>query len=372
MIYTLQGACRFCNSFVLSLPIDECNILGEANVATTGDDTMFNNSEWLRQISEEVVDPDRDLVDPHHHLWPQPSMGYNLTELLSDTSDGHKVSQTVYMECGAAYFKEGPEHLMSVGETEFIANAAKLAKEQNSPTQIAGLIAHADLRDEHLDSVLDAHDKVSNGLFRGVRQAGACAAGIEGLVIPGAAEAGLFGQDAFRRGLDRIGQRGLTFDTWLYHFQLRELIALARAVPETTIILDHFGTPLGVGPFAGQREAIFETWKSDIAELALCPNVFAKLGGLAMPDNGFGWYGRDIPPSSDEFVDAQSPYYEHTIACFGPERCMFESNFPVDRLSVGYRVLWNAFKKMTSHFSEDDKNLMFSGVARKVYRLETP
>ena len=333
---------------------------------------MFNNSTWLRQVSEVVVDPDRDIVDPHHHLWPQPSMGYNLVELLADTTDGHKVSQTVYMECGAAYFEDGPEHLKCVGETEFIANAAKLAKEQDSPTQIAGLVARADLRDENLDSVLSAHEEAAGGLFRGIRQAGACAEGIKGLIIPGGAEAGLFEQDAFRSGVERLGAKGLTFDTWLYHFQLPEFIELACAVPDTTMILDHFGTPLGVGPFAGQREAIFEKWKSDIAELAKCPNVYMKLGGLAMPDNGFGWYGRDVPPSSDEFVDAQLPYYEHTIACFGPERCMFESNFPVDRLSVGYRVLWNAFKKMTAHFSEDDKNLMFSGVARKVYRLETP
>ncbi|MEL0153992.1 MAG: amidohydrolase family protein, partial [Halieaceae bacterium] len=272
----------------------------------------------------------------------------------------------------AAYHREGPEHLKCVGETEFIANAARLAKEQGSPAQIAGLVARADLRDEKLDSTLEAHEAAAEGLFRGIRQAGACSEGIEGLVIPGGAEAHLFEQEEFRRGLEHLGALGLTYDTWLYHFQLPEFIELARAVPETTMILDHFGTPLGVGPFAGQREAIFEKWQSDIADLAECPNVFMKIGGLAMPDNGFGWYGREMPPTSDEFVDAQSPYYAHTIACFGPERCMFESNFPVDRLSVGYRVLWNAFKKMTSHFSDDDKNLMFSGVARKVYRLETP
>ena len=333
---------------------------------------MFNNSAWLAQIKEDVLDPDRDIVDPHHHLWPQPSMGYNLAELLSDTTDGHCVSQTVYMECGAAYFEDGPEHLKCVGETEFIATAAKLAREEGGPTQIAGLVARADLRDGNLDSTLEAHEAAAEGLFRGIRQAGACAEGIEGLIIPGGAEARLFEQDAFRRGVEHLGAKGLTYDTWLYHFQLPEFIELARAVPDTTMILDHFGTPLGVGPFADQREAIFEKWKSDIEALAKCPNVFMKLGGLAMPDNGFGWYGREMPPTSDEFVDAQLPYYEHTIAYFGPERCMFESNFPVDRLSVGYRVLWNAFKKMTSHFSEEDKNLMFSGVARKVYRLETP
>lgn len=333
---------------------------------------MFQNSAWLNQVIEKVTDPDRDIVDPHHHLWPQPNMGYNLPEFLSDTTDGHKVLQTVHMECGGAYHEEGPEHLRCVGETAFITDVAKRAREQGSQTQIAGLVARAELRDKNLDAVLDAHEETAQGLFRGIRQAGACAEGIEGLIIPGGAEAGLFGEDVFRKGVEQLGARGLTFDTWLYHFQLPEFIALARAIPNTTMILDHFGTPLGVGPFADSREDIFEKWKSDIAELSTCPNVFMKLGGLAMPDNGFGWFGRATPPSSDEFVAAQFPYYQHTIALFGPERCMFESNFPVDRLSVSYRVLWNAFKKMTSNFSEDDKNLMFSGVARTVYRLETP
>ncbi|MCH1460679.1 MAG: amidohydrolase, partial [Luminiphilus sp.] len=214
---------------------------------------MFNNTAWLAQVIEEIVDPDRDIVDPHHHLWPEPSMAYNLTELLGDTTDGHKVSQTVYMECGAAYYKEGPEHLRSVGETEFIAQAATRAKEQGSRTQIAGIVARADLRDTQLEGVLDAHDETANGLFKGIRQAGACSEGIEGLLIPGGAEAKLFEQDLFRQGVEQLGNRGLTFDTWLYHFQLPEFIALARAVPSTTMILDHFGTPLGVGPFADHR-----------------------------------------------------------------------------------------------------------------------
>jgi predicted TIM-barrel fold metal-dependent hydrolase len=233
-------------------------------------------------------------------------------------------------------------------------------------------VARADLRDAQLEDVLDAHDETANGLFKGIRQAGACSEGIEGLLIPGGAEAKLFEQDPFRRGVEQLGNRGLTFDTWLYHFQLPEFIALARAVPSTTMILDHFGTPLGVGPFADHREAIFEHWKVHIAELAECPNVYMKLGGLAMPDNGFGWDGRERPPTSDEFIQAQARYYHHTIDCFGPERCMFESNFPVDRLSLGYRVLYNGFKKMTSHYAEDDKNRLFSGVARYVYRLEAP
>jgi len=140
-------------------------------------------------------------------------------------------------------------------------------------------------------------------------------------------------------------------------------------VPDTLLVLDHFGTPLGVGRYAGKREEIFQQWKKDVAEIAQCPNVVAKLGGLAMPDNGFGWMGRELPPSSDEFVEAQRPYYMHMLECFTPERCMFESNFPVDKLSISYPVLWNGLKKMVQDFSEDEKEALFSGTATRVYRL---
>jgi len=155
----------------------------------------------------------------------------------------------------------------------------------------------------------------------------------------------------------------------IYHHQIKSYTEFAKAVPDAVIILDHFGTPLGVGPYEGKREEIFKQWKTDIAELAKCENVFAKLGGLAMPDNGFGWNLNPVPPTSDEFVAAQKRYYLHTIDCFGPDRCMFESNFPVDRLSLSYQVVWNGFKKMVADFSEDEKNMMFSGTATKVYRL---
>ena len=186
-------------------------------------------------------------------------------------------------------------------------------------------------------------------------------------MIPGRAPEGLYLDAAFRAGVRRLGARNLTYDTWHYHYQNAEFLELARAVPDTTMVLDHFGTPLGVGPYASQRDAIFEQWKHDIAELARCGNVVAKLGGLAMPDNGFGWNTAPRPPSSDEFVAAQAPYYLHTIDAFGPQRCMFESNFPVDRFSVSYPVVWNAFKKLTSGFSATERTAMFSGTARRVY-----
>lgn len=187
--------------------------------------------------------------------------------------------------------------------------------------------------------------------------------------IAGRAPRGLYADAHFRRGVARLGERGLTYDTWNYHHQIRDFTALARAVPGTVMVLDHFGTPLGVGEYAGKRNEIFARWKDDIAELAECPNVFAKLGGMAMPDNGFGWNTREAPPSSDEFVEAQAPWYHHAIKSFGPERCMFESNFPVDRLSISYRTLWNGLKKIAADYPETAKAALFSGTARKVYKL---
>ncbi|CAB4572244.1 MAG: amidohydrolase family protein [Actinobacteria bacterium] len=324
------------------------------------------SQDWLDLVVEDVLEPDLPIVDPHHHLWP-PGQGlpYGLAELHADTGDGHRIEQTVFVECHAAYRTDGDELFAPVGETEFVAGEAM----RDPDRLISGIVAHADLRSPRLDEVLDAHEAAGQGLFRGIRHALSHAKHPEVLRIPGRAPAGLAEDPAFRSGVARLGERGLTYDTWHYHDQNRELLDLARAVPGTTIVLDHFGTPLGVGPYADQREAIFATWRDDIAELASCPNVVAKLGGLAMPDNGFGWDRADRPPTSAEFVAAQSRYYLHTIECFGPERCMFESNFPVDRWSLSYRTVWNAFKAMTTGFTADERTAMFSGTARRVYRL---
>jgi predicted TIM-barrel fold metal-dependent hydrolase len=325
------------------------------------------SQEWLDLVVEEVVEPDLPIVDPHHHLWPAGgALPYGLDELHADTDSGHRIEQTVFVECHAAYRTDGDPELAPVGETEFVAGEAL----RDPARLISGIVAHADLRSDRLDEVLDAHEAAGQGLFRGIRDALSSARHPETLRIPGRAPAGLADDPAFRAGVRRLGERGLTYDTWHYHHQNPELLGLARAVPGTTMILDHFGTPLGVGPFASQREEIFEQWKLDIAEIARCENVVAKLGGLAMPDNGFGWDTADRPPTSDEFVAVQLRYYLHTIECFGPERCMFESNFPVDRWSLSYRTVWNAFKKMTVGFSADERTAMFSGTARRVYRLD--
>jgi L-fuconolactonase len=236
---------------------------------------------------------------------------------------------------------------------------------------IAGFVGHTDLRQPEsiVREVIAAQADALPGIFRGIRQAGARDPHPQALSIPGRGPEGLYADADFRAGVALLGRLGHTYDTWHYHHQNPDFAALARAVPGTTLVLDHFGTPLGVGEYAGQRDAIFERWQRDIAEIAKCPNVVAKLGGLAMPDNGFGWDLRDRPASSDELVRAQGRYYHHAIECFGPERCMFESNFPVDRRSIPYVSYWNAMKKMAARYSEDEQEAMFYGTAGRVYRV---
>lgn len=329
-------------------------------------DVTPGSQDWLDSIVEDVVDADTPIIDPHHHLWPDGgAMAYGLDDLLADLGSGHRVVDTVFVECGAAYRRGADSPLAPVGETEFVA-----ARAERAPRPVmGGIVAHADLRSPELDAVLDAHEEASAGRLRGIRHAGSHALHPEVLAIPGRAPVGLYADEAFRVGVARLGERGLSYDTWHYHYQNHEFADLARAVPDTQMVLDHFGTPLGVGPYESQREQIFTQWTADIADIARSPNVVAKIGGLAMPDNGFGWHTADRPPTSDEFVDAQGRYYIHTIEQFGPQRCMFESNFPVDRLSLSYRTVWNAFKKLAAPFSTDERDAMLRGTAARIYRL---
>ncbi len=328
--------------------------------------------EWLAQVTEEIIESDRPIIDPHHHLWARPARwgSYLLDDLWADTGSGHNIEKTVFVECNANYREDGPDHLKPIGETEFVAGVAAASADVQGSATIAGIVAHADLTlGDSLAEVLDAHEAAGAGLFRGIRHAGPHDA-TGALTNSGRRQPGnIYADEDFRAGVIALGKRGLSYDTWHFFHQNQDYAALARAVPETTMILDHFGTPLGIGPYRDRVEEIFEQWQGDIADIAACPNVVAKIGGLAMPDNGFGWDKDAQPPTSDEFAEAQKRYYLHTIECFGPERCMFESNFPVDKLSISYQVLWNGLKKIVADFSEDEKHAMFYGTAARVYRV---
>ncbi len=321
--------------------------------------------DWLALVQEDIIDPDFEIVDPHHHLWRHGNAVYELDALHRDTGAGHNVVQTIYVECRSYYDETRPEHLQSIGETTRIAELA--ASIPVSRAQIAGIIAFADLRRDDLSTILDAHIAAGQGRVVGFRHSGARDSDPDALMIPGRGSPGLYADAEFRRGVAMLGERGLTYDTWHYHHQAEEFWKLAKSVPNTELVLDHLSTPLGVGRFAGKRDEIFKQWKLDMADLSACPNVFAKLGGLCMPDNGWGWMDRECPPDSDELVATQGEWHRHMIDCFGPERCMFESNFPVDRTAVSYSVLWNAFKKISSNLDLEARRSLFSETARRVY-----
>jgi predicted TIM-barrel fold metal-dependent hydrolase len=294
---------------------------------------------------------------------------YVLADLWADTGSGHNIKKTVFLDCHSSYREHGPGRMKPVGETEYVASVAEESAKQEGTATIAAIVSHVNmLLGEAAEEVLLAHEEAGMGLFRGIRHAGPFDA-TGTLTNPGAGRPCPYPEEDFRTGVKTLGRLGYTYDTWHFFHQNREFLALAQAVPDTTMILNHFGSPLGVGAYAGRQDEIFEQWKDDIAAIAECPNVVAKLGGLAMPDNGFGWDKRENPPISDEFVEAQKRYYLHTIGCFGPERCMFESNFPVDKLSISYHVLWNGLKKMVADFTEEEKDAMFYGTASRVYRV---
>ena len=322
----------------------------------------------------EILDPGRGIVDPHHHLWPNGRRArYALAELYQDLRSGHDIVQTAFVECGASYRSDGPAHLRPVGETEWVAEAARSSAAAGGP-EIAGIVSFADLTlGGLLPEVLDAHEAAGDGRFRGIRHAlarGDHRPGTEN--NPGPARAGLAHEEPFQAGVRLLGRRGLTWESWHYHYQMADFIAVANSAPDTICILDHFGTPVGVGRYRERRAEILAQSKRDMAAAAALPNVIAKLGGMAMADNGFGWDQRGEPVTAAEFAAAQREYYLHAIDCFGTARCMLESNFPVEKVSVSYRVLYNAFKLITADFSDSDKDALFSGTARRVYRLPKP
>ncbi len=320
---------------------------------------------------EPVLDPDRIIVDPHHHLWPgEERPAYLLDDLRADTGSGHRVEATVFIECLTGYRGSGPGHMRCVGETDFVLGVANASRD-DAGARIAAIVGAADLLDERVEDVLAAHIAAGRGLFRGIRHAAAWDPSDAIRVSHHRPPPHLYLDEDFRVGFARLAPLGLSFDAWLYHPQILELTNLARTFPETRIVLDHFGGPLGIGPYADRRAEVFGDWRRNIAPLAACPNVFAKLGGMAMPINGYGWHKDPAaPPSSEAFVEAQGDYYRAAIDLFSPARCMFESNFPVDKPSLSYRTLWNAFKRLAAPYGEDEKDQMFRGAASRFYRLD--
>ena len=340
---------------------------------------MATNDAWLARTEEQPLEPELPICDPHHHLWDfrtgSVAPRYLLDELLEDVAGGHNVVSTVFIECGAMFKAHGPEELRPVGETEFVNGiAAMSASGLYGPCRVAaGIVCTAYCwTGDRVAEVLDRQIAAGGGRVRGIRQGGAWHASPDVPNHRTAPAPDMYLDARFREGFRHLAPRGLSFEGWCYHTQIPALTDLARAFPDTTIVLDHFGGPLGVGPYRGRGDEVFDEWRRVVGPLAQCPNVVAKLGGINMEVNGFAWHERERPPGSEELLDATRRYYEHTIELFGVDRCMFESNFPVDKVSCSYTVLWNSFKRLTRDYSADERAALFHDTAARVYRLDPP
>ncbi|WP_423460313.1 amidohydrolase family protein [Ottowia sp. VDI28] len=331
------------------------------------------NLEWLAGHTEDALQPELPIIDAHHHLWELPGSTYLREELMADLATGHRIQATVYVECHSHYDAEGRLALRPVGETRFVAgqSAASGGADGTTPSKLcAGIVGWADLTlGDQVQAVLEAHVDAGQGRFRGIR-ARPTWHGDPTVHPAGQGQEGVLRDANVQRAIACAGKLGLSLDIWVYHTQLEDVEHLAARSPQTLLVLDHCGGPLGIGPFAEQRHEVFDTWRARIKALAAFPNVRLKLGGLTMPRIGFGFERTERPASSEVLAKAWAPWIETCIEAFGPERCMFESNFPVDKVGCNYAVLWNAFKRITQGSSAADQAALFHGTAAEVYRLE--
>jgi predicted TIM-barrel fold metal-dependent hydrolase len=329
--------------------------------------------DWLALRKEEIIDPGRPIVDPHHHLWDRGGQRYLIEEMAGDIASGHNVIATVYVEARSMYRAGGQEPLRPVGEVEFANGAAAMSASGGyGPAVIcAGIVGHANLLlGEGARAVLEAEIAAGQGRFRGIRHSSAWDADADVAGMYATRPKGLLLDPIFRKGFACLAPLALSFDAWLFHPQIGELTDLARAFPDTKIVLDHCGGPIGIGSYANRREETFPVWKASIQEIAKCPNVVVKLGGLAMRLLGYDFHQRPVPPSSEGAAVAWRPYIEACIEAFGPERSMFESNFPPDKGQCSYQVIFNAFKRIAAPYSEAEKTALFSKTATEFYQLK--
>jgi predicted TIM-barrel fold metal-dependent hydrolase len=328
--------------------------------------------DWLALRQEAIIDPQRPIVDPHHHLWDRGGQRYLIEEMTDDIASGHNIVATVYVDCRSMYRATGPEAFRPVGEVEFANGVAAMSASggYGKAAVCAGIVSHVNLLlGDDARPVLEAEIAAGNSRFRGIRHSSAWDADPDVAGMYATRPKGLLLDSSFRKGFACLAPLGLSFDAWLFHPQIGELTDLARAFPDTRIVLDHCGGPAGIGRYANRRDEIFPVWKASIREIAKCPNVTVKLGGLAMRLLGYDFHERPMPPSSEEAAAAWRPYIETCIKAFGPKRGMFESNFPPDKGQCSYQVIFNAFKRIVAQYSEAEKTALFSNTATIFYNL---
>ncbi len=325
---------------------------------------------WLAQHREEIIEPELPIVDPHHHMWSRAGSVYLFPELMADLSSGHNIRATVFEECGSMYRPDGPEELRSLGETEFVTGVAAMSASGGfgSAHACAAIVGNVNLMlGSRVESILEAHMAVSGGRFHAIRFSTAWDA--DERVHKTVPRPKMLAEPRFREGFRCLGRFGLTFDAWVYHPQLSEVAGLAASFPDTPIILNHFGSPILGGPNAGRTAEVFAEWRAGMAALAAHPNVHVKLGALPVRRSGPKGPAGAAPLSSEEIAAAWGPFFEVCIEKFGPRRCMFESNFPVQKRWCSYAVLWNACKRLAAGASAAEKSALFSATAARVYRL---
>ena len=323
---------------------------------------------WLNRHTEAILEPDLPIIDPHHHLWVRDGNTYLLPELLEDLASGHTVIATVFEECHSMYRPTGPVEERSIGETEFVTGiAAMSASGAFGPSRAcARMIGRVDLMlGDRARGPLEHHIVASGGRFAGIRQSTAWDAHDRvHKVVP---TQGMLLDPGFRQGFAALSALGLVFDAWVYHPQLSEVASLAAAFPHTPIILNHVGSPILGGPYAAGRAQVFQDWKTGMTALSKHPNVTVKLGALPVRLPGVSAAEKENPPSSEEVAAAWRPWLETTITLFGADRCMFESNFPVQKRWCSFPVVWNAFKRIAANASATEKAALFAGTAARVY-----
>jgi len=330
-------------------------------------------NDWLAKRTEEILEPELPIIDPHHHLWDKPRYTYLFPDLLADVGSGHKIVATMYEQAREMYRADGPEELQSLGETEFVNGVAAMSAsgKYGATRCIAGIVGFVDLRlGSRAKGLLERHIAVSDNRLRGIRNGSTWSDDPTLKTFTAGGPQGLLLDKTFREGFAALVALDLTFDGWMFQTQLGDLADLAKAFPQARIVLNHVGGPVAIGPYAGKRDEAFAAWRTGIQQIAGFPNTYVKLGGLGMKIIGFDFFNNPEPPSSQDLEKAWRPYVETCISAFGPQRAMFESNFPVDKGTCSYQVLWNAFKRIAAGYSADEKTALFSGAAKRAYRLE--
>jgi len=331
-------------------------------------------NDWLALTTEETLEPEIAICDPHHHFWvhrPEPAdyQQYLLPDLVGDVNSGHNVHSTVFIEVRCEYRTDGPDEMKPVGEVEYVQTIADAsASGSHGPTKAAAaIIGHADLKlGEGVRPVLEAMQAASPNRFRGVRHS---VGWDESRELANREINGALGTDGYRAGAKVLAGMGLILENSLYFHQASELADFARALPELTIVLNHIGGLVRVGPYANRDEYVLPEWRKGIELMAKAPNIVLKLGGVGQTRFAYGWDERETPVGSEELAETLGPLMNHCIEQFGPERCMFESNYPVDKISYSYNVLFNAFKRLSKGYSATDRANLFHGTAARVYNI---